>query len=242
MIPIDYSLNDIQFFNIIFKILLYTISIFKSGVDYMKRFFLIALFSQSLFGLDLTWSNLSLIYAKDKNLTDLYVYSNDYIHEVHNHFWSKNHDDEFAFEEKRDLYIQEMKTKILNINITKEEFFIYTSVNFGQYNFKTKTFPLTDKPIKSSYYSIKPKNISSYKVSAFPKQYNIFFNNPEVIKDVTLAKKQAKDFLQTRKDRYGNINRKLTTKITFKIKKLQEIERNVNFITEITNVEYIFND
>jgi len=153
--------------------------------------------------------------------------------------WKRIKNDEFELNDA----IQEAYNALKNIAKSKYNEFInknasmILSVQFGKYDFKTKSFPL-EMMTKNSYVRYNGKNLI--------RALHLYFDNTgEKERKLSIVPEQAKTFLQKRKGSYGYVDRKIYAKYYFTIKKLDTdvdtINSNVidNWMIEAPNVKMI---
>lgn len=96
-----------------------------------------------------------------------------------------------------------------NSSYLEKEFIIKTRTKFGKYNFSNEAFPI-DTIIENSYFT--------YYGDQIVYESKLFFDNASASKNILKMKKnEAKAFIKSRKNRYGDVNRNLNLKITYKI-------------------------
>ena len=142
------------------------------------------------------------IYLKGSNTKitedDYLIYAKGFERDTYNKY--KN--DEFEWHDKFQILKQNLDKKIAAADLTLS-YTVVTGVDFGEGTF----FPLG---YNDSYYEAKRGSVfnsqTALKLDGFHK-YNF----------IKLPKDEAKTFLQSRKDRYGNVDRSLTLQITYKI-------------------------
>jgi len=105
---------------------------------------------------------------------------------------------------------------------------INSQINFGKYDFDTKCYPLEGIVTKDTYFYFNGSNLIN--------NLNVFFDNPpsEKERELCMPPKSAEEFLNNRKDNFGNVNRTLNIRYYFIIKK---INTNVDTINQNTTAE-----
>lgn len=156
------------------------------------------------------------IYLKGSNTKitedDYLIYAKGFERDTYNKY--KN--DEFEWHDKFQILKQNLDKKIADADLTSS-YTVVTGVDFGDYDFTNEGFPVTigegtffPLGYNDSYYEAKRGSVfnsqTALKLDGFHK-YNF----------IKLPKDEAKTFLQSRKDRYGNVDRSLTLQITYKI-------------------------
>lgn len=133
-----------------------------------------------------------------------------YIEKYRPEVWRKYRNDEFEMESKRTETVSMLKEKIEKSDLATI-FTINTSLEFGEYDFKEQKFAL--KPFEeSSYFSV------DYCCNSLPRNIYVFFNNANIIDGIPMLKDKAKAFLNSRKESYGSVNRKVYAKIDVLLK------------------------
>ena len=87
-----------------------------------------------------------------------------------------------------------------------------TRFEFGEYDFDRNLFPL-NALTESSYFSYSNRRtLNSY---TLPSSFKFGFRNPGMIGDLSIDEAGVKAFVQSRKDRYVKVNRKVYAMIYF---------------------------
>ena len=127
--------------------------------------------------------------------------------------WRAYRNDEFELEAKRAETIEIMKERVDALDL-HQDFEINTSVELGSYDFDAQEYPLKG-PGRNSYYTC-----SMQRLFVMPPSFlycRVFFTNPEILGPLKMAKEEAKAFLSSRKDRYGQVERDLPARIRFRV-------------------------
>lgn len=194
------------------------------------------LLSPSVLAKDFSWKNMSLHYAKIHSLFEPQEYIEDYIKEFYPKKWSQYSRDEFLFEEKKEMLTQEMLERINNYDLEKN-YTIFTNVELGKYDFKNNTFPIEEGLSSNSYFYVRPENVDGYKLTSFPREYKLFFANPEDIR-FEMGKEKAKKFVQDRKKSNGYVDRKVSVELIVTIDGFRQEGENDEFIATIRSYKY----
>lgn len=136
-------------------------------------------------------------------------------------------DDEFEVEDFKNKAYTDIINKINNVEnfIGKESSFLL-NVEFGEFNFDSNSFPISLLN-KNSYVTFNGKS--------FLGSIELSFNNTNSENAyLEMEKLKAKEFIKSRKNTYGTVNRKLHAKYYFTIIKIDEykidrILRQTNF-------------
>lgn len=119
-------------------------------------------------------------------------------------------DDEFEWQGKIDVFRKEIAGRVTAIEPTKL-YYIVTGKEVGTYDFKLQGFPLTVS--KGSYFPIRPSD-ESYRDTNI--DISLVFASLDKLGFLPMTPERGKAFTQSRKDKYGDIDRNVTVKITFR--------------------------
>jgi len=197
-------------------------------------FFILVICTTTANAHNFTWDNLVLAHAKNQSIFDYEQHVDSYMQIYRKSVWERYKEDEFELEDKRQETIQMMKNKISSFNLN-EEFIINTSIEFQKYNFKGQYYPL-EGPQKGTYYA----ETKNYTRGTFLREYRVYFSNYNIVTGVSIPKKEAKEFLQSRKNSRGTVDRDLPATIKFMIKNLGN--KDGELIAEITEVNVYTDD
>lgn len=162
------------------------------------------LLSGGVFAKEANHENLFLVQLKMSDNVNYEDVVENYIRAYRNDVWSKYHNDEFEYEEKRQETISILKEKVKNVDLS-EPLKIQTRAKFGDYNFKEKAYEF--HPIKPGTYFKYRKKFNAGFASFYTKNMELFIDNPQVIDGIAMDKKTAKEFLNSRKNSNGYIDR-----------------------------------
>jgi len=165
------------------------------------------------FGASLVKKKLDLY---DPDEIGLWVLKNEYQSK-----YQKTRNDEFEFNDAKEWALNNFKKKL---EMTKpidvhQEYHLLLSIDFGEYDFKTKRFAV--KAIeKGTYmsYSGKGELVSNYSNSKLE-----FDNAVDQYNFIEMEKDEAKEFIRSRKDKYGTIDRRLSAHYIYTITDFQEV-------------------
>lgn len=159
--------------------------------------------------------------------------------------WSKVREDEFELNDAKEWAFNQLKKKLEKAKpINKDDkYHMYVNVRFGKYDFKSRSFPV-EALTPNSYMSYRGKGefVSSYSSSKLT-----FENANEAVNFIPMKKEDAKKFIQSRKDRYGNIDRDIVAHYTYKITNVAEADEftsdgrpmTLNFTGKLESVEFM---
>ena len=200
----------------------------------MKKLMLCALlfftYSSSILAHDLSWDNLMLASVKLQSNFDYEANVTSYMKLYRPDVWKKYRNDEFMFHDKKQETIEIMKKNFASFSLD-EEFVTYTTLKFEDYDFSNEEFPV--KSLSETTYFSK----SIWRSGSFPKTYKVFLTNPDKVKNLSMPKDRAREFLQSRKSKVtGRVNRKVYLRLKFKVKSLKNGKDEL--LAEITEAKF----
>lgn len=154
----------------------------------MKKSFTLAVLctlmvSTSVMAHDLNWDNLMIAAVKLQPQFDYEANVDSYMNIYRSDVWNRYRNDEFELQDKREETIKMMKERVSSFPLN-EEFVVYTSFEFGDYDFKKQIFPL-DSLTEATYF-----HASNWNHGSFPDTYKVFFSNPSKIGDINMTQIQ----------------------------------------------------
>ena len=161
---------------------------------------------------DLDWKSLLIASLKLRPGLDYEANVDSYMEAFRPDVWKRFRNDEFEMVGKRKETIELMKQSIANFSL-QETFTVRTTTKFGSYEFESKSFPIDGWSESSFFYA------STYTYGSFPDTINVFLNNPKAVTRIALGEVQAKEFVRSRKDSYGEVDRKLYVILQLRILK-----------------------
>ena len=179
-------------------------------MKYILTFTIFMMVSVASLAHNFSWDNLMLAHSKIDKAFDYELHVDSYMSKYRKPVWSKYRNDEFELEDKRIETIDIMRERIVSFDLS-EPFTINTDFSFGEYDFKSKEFPVVS--LSESHYFY----VDSNRSGTFPYRYKIYFSNYNLVGNLPMSKEDAKSFLKSKKDRYGNVRRILPAKITFHV-------------------------
>ena len=164
------------------------------------------------FGMNIVKSKIDLY---DPDEFGLWVLENDYRTK-----YQKVRNDEFELDDAKKWAFEKFKKKLSMIKSIdpKAIYHLYLKVRFGKYDFKNGRFPV-EALTENSYmqYAGKGKIVNRYAES------KLFFDNANSdVNYIAMDKQKAKHFLQTRKNRWGDVDRSLVAHYIYKINSYEE--------------------
>jgi len=197
---------------------------------------------------EFTWENMLIMSGKlDKTFPHKKA-AKCYMETFYGEDFLKYKSDEFEFPDKLKSMIPLMQKHFSNLK-SDEIFIIRTSMKIDKYDFDKQWFPISGLN-KNSYYKVDGSKCyrNNDPDPGIHTAFKIYFNNPEIVKNIKMKKEKAKVFIKKRKKDYGyeiSIDRTVYVNIFFKItgfKKGDRSERGYGlFNANITEV-LIFDD
>lgn len=178
---------------------------------------------------DFSWDNLLLSKMKIQKGFDYEAHVDSYMKVFRPVVWKRYQNDEFELEDKRRETLSLMKDRVDAFQI-EEEMELNGTMTLGGYDFDNLEFPI--KEATESHYWYK----SRYTSSDFPSSFSIYFSNPELIRTLPMEKDEARSFITRRKDRYGNVDRRIQMTLKFTVSKMKNAHDE--FLVEIKSARF----
>lgn len=175
---------------------------------------------------DLDWKSLLIASLKLRPGLDYDANVDSYMEVFRPDVWKRYRNDEFEMVGKRKETIELMKQSIASFSL-QETILVRTSTEFGNYEFESKSFPINAWSESSYFYA------SAYPHGSFPSSMSLFLSNPKAVSRIALGEDQAKEFVRNRKDRSGNVDRRLYVLLQLRIVKAKSNPGEL--LAEITN-------
>lgn len=181
---------------------------------------------------EFTWEKLAVTRMK----LDPYFKCEDYVDSYMQIFrpqaWKVTKNDEFRRHAARRETITIMEREIKQFDL-EEPFVLNTWLEIGEYDFDKRQFPIENASAGHYWYE------SNYRSGEFPGQFRVYMSNFEVYCQLPLKEDAAEQLIASRKDRYGQVNRRIPVRISFVMtqrrSKESELEGrvlNVKFYTD----------
>lgn len=149
--------------------------------------------------------------------------------------YKKYRNDEFELTSKRQEAVNKIRQTTEEFDETRVHQ-LFTEWDFGTYDFEKGEFPLESITAVTSYRFT--QDMLRMPTNKFPREFRLYFTNPEVIGSLKMAPEAAKVFLQKKKNSRGSINRELPAMFYFKLVRLDEGE--AIFYAEILDGEVYY--
>ncbi len=139
---------------------------------------------------------------------------NNYAHDYHYETFEKYRNDEFEWMDKLSIIKKDFIKDIANISIT-DDFSIFSSFKFNEYDFEHLGFPLE---VAEGYsYEFSPDRFIHKS-----KSFRVFFSNITDFNFLPIDKNIARQLIIDKKDKDGEIKRYITVKINMKMIPFEE--------------------
>lgn len=127
--------------------------------------------------------------------------------------WQKYHQDEFEYENQKNIYKQKLKTFLDDFN-PDVKYGVFSGYKFGRYDFDKKQFVFSPFQ-RNSFIATTEKE--SY---GLPSIIKVFFVNHDKIDGIKMDEERAKSFIAARRNDQGMINRAVWGYLTFDIQSI----------------------
>jgi len=159
--------------------------------------------------------------------------------------WSRVQNDEFELDDAKNWAFKQLVKKLDRVTpIDKNaEYDLYLNVKFTKYDFKSEGFPVEALSVNSYMsYSGKDEFVTRY---ADSKLY--FENIDESINFIPMKKEDAKNFVKSRKGKYGGVDRSIVAHYVYKITSYVEDREftsdgstmTIKFTAKLKSVEFM---
>ena len=206
------------------------------------------IFAQADWGETLKWKEAFYTYASGTNLTlnenqKMFLIKKDFYKD-----WQQFHEDEFEWEDHKAKDVKAIQDELNSFkNYKEKKFYVVTNAEFGKYDFEKEGYPVDiaegvyfrlDKPYNSAATYEEMKSIPDMALWLVDfSKYNFF----------PMSKDKAKTFQTERKDRYGDINRKIILVIHYtiedfssaKYKGIQKSFANSGYTPVVANISSV---
>ena len=167
--------------------------------------------------------------------------------------WKQFHEDEFEWEDHKANDVKAIQDEINTFNNYKyKKYYLVTSAEFGKYDFEKEGYPV--EIAEGVYFPLeRPYNsLATYEEKKSIPSMALWLNGFSKYNFFPMSKDKAKTFQTERKDRYGDIDRKIILVIHYSVedfnsKQYKEIEKNfansgyTPVVGNITSIE-IYNE
>lgn len=129
--------------------------------------------------------------------------------------WDFVRNDEFELDAQRKKTIEKFQAEIERFSLD-QPVALNTWLTIGQYNFETKSFPVMNMTEGHHWYKRR------YSSGSFPREFRMYLSNHALLAEIPMSPDEARAFLNRRKDRNGEVNRRI--EVTLRIR-LTELKR-----------------
>ncbi|WP_458118860.1 DUF4852 domain-containing protein [Mannheimia haemolytica] len=134
--------------------------------------------------------------------------------------YHKYQNDEFEFQDKIEQAGKKLQ-KLVDDRKSEEAPVVFTipvNSEFGNYDFEQGQFEY--QPLMNGHMYIS----SNQYTENLPRKINLYVSNPEFIDGIPMGKDKTKDFLQKRKNSWGNINRSVILYVDVQFEKAEGLD------------------
>ena len=131
--------------------------------------------------------------------------------------FKKYNDDEFQLRAKRRETIELMRNSAERFRL-ETAFVMRATLTLGEYDFDAQQFPVVESDGSYHWSTRIPRYAND-----LPERFKIFFYNPELIHAVSMSEAAAREFIRTRKNRYGDVQRNIQTELRFTILEMKNL-------------------
>jgi hypothetical protein len=178
---------------------------------------------------DFTWDTLLIAKMKLQPGFDYAAHVDPYMKVFRPNTWNRCRNNEFLLQDARKETIKLMQQRVKEFDLN-EDIELNLTLTLGKYDFETSEFPVVEATGNRYWY------VYRYTVREFPRNLKVFLKNPERISKVPMPKDVANQFLQRRKDRYGNVSRRIVATVSCRIVKLKNAKDE--FLVEVRSAKF----
>jgi hypothetical protein len=168
-----------------------------------------------------------------------------YLKNNYNSKWRRVQNDEFELEDAKQWAFKQLVKKLDRAKpIDKNaEYDLYLNIKFTKYDFKLERFPVEALSADSYMsYSAKGEFVQRYANSKLS-----FENIDESINFIPMKKEEAKNFIKSKKSKYGDIDRSIVAHYVYIITNFEEgkeftsdgIPMTINFTAKLKSLEFM---
>ena len=119
--------------------------------------------------------------------------------------------DEFQFHKRRRETSEQMKQVAESVNLD-DTVALLTTMSIGNYDFSSNQFYVNEAESTRYWHVSRPGYVPD-----LPGHFELFLKNPLAIRSIPMTEDAANNFVERRKDRYGNVNRQLYATLNIKL-------------------------
>ncbi|GEM_PF-1721105 len=164
---------------------------------------------------EFSWDNLASAEIKLAGSFDFENHVDWYMKKYRPSVWKSCKDDEFTLDDRRQETLAMFRAKVDQFDET-QVFYLRAQMTLGDYDFQKNCFPIQNMGPTNYWYEY------TYDSGDMPAKIRVYIKNYADFKTLPMHKEQARSFVSSRKDRRGNVDRKVYAMIELKI-----VERRV---------------
>ncbi len=173
---------------------------------------------------NVSWERLFNTYMNLKPSFEFQDAVDDYMRVYRSNVWNKYSKNEFEIGNKRQDTISLMKRKANAVD-KSTLYVINTYFDYGKYDFNNNKFYLNG--LEGQYYSYKHNRGYSY-YKSLPREFKIYFSNPNMLGDMEMDRETAQTFVESQK------RRRVYAKLFFTINNLEP--DSTDFIANLSSI------
>ena len=164
---------------------------------------------------EFNWENLLIARVKLDKDFDIDAHVDDYLKAFRPKVWKQIRNDEFQLGKNRAEAKRIFQERIDEFDL-KQDFMIQGTLTFEKFNFERSAFPIVEATAGNYWYERCNSD------SDFPERFKVFYENPSLIAYVPMEPDVAESFINTRKDKRGDVNRRIYAKIRIRIRSIRD--------------------
>lgn len=128
--------------------------------------------------------------------------------------WDFVRNDEFELDAQRKKTIEKFQAEVERFSLD-QDVALNTWLTIGEYNFETESFPVMN--MSDGYFWNKRR----YSSGSFPRELRLYLTNHALLAELPMSPDEARAFLNRRKDRNGEVNRRIEVTLRIRFVKLK---------------------
>ena len=182
---------------------------------------------------EFSWENLLFAMAKLDKHFDVSAYWDDYLEVFRPAVWKEYRNDEFQLAKKKAEALEALRERIANFDLNRD-FVIRANLTIGKYDFDRSAFPVEEATTSHYWYE------RHYPHGDFPERIEVYFSNPELMRHISLPPDKAEQFLASRKNSRGEVNRRICANVHIRLRSIKE--GNEKLLSEIRWAQFFADD
>jgi hypothetical protein len=187
---------------------------------------------------EFSWDDLAMAEIKLGGEFDYQNHVDWYMQKYRPSVWKSCRDDEFTLSDRREETLQMFRSKVQQFDVT-QTFHLRARLSLGDYDFGSEAFPIQNMGKNNYWYE------SIYNSGDMPSKIHVFMTNHEELKMLKMPKSQARGFVSSRKNRSGNVDRRIYAAMELKMVrrrgrgKLEAEVQSATFYSDDAHTRYL---